>query len=69
MAQLILSALEIWGWIGLGVSAAFLLVGIDRIDASARATYAFRPLLIPGIVVLWPIVLIRWIQLETRGRS
>ncbi len=60
----LLYALEIYGWIGAAVAALFLLVGIDRVDPSARSSYAFRPLLIPGIVVLWPLVLLRWIRLE-----
>lgn len=52
-----------WGYGGLGlaVAAVFLLVGIDRIDASARGAVAFRPLLVPGIVLLWPVVVRRWL--------
>lgn len=69
MAQLILSALEVYGWIGFGVSLAFLTIGIDRVDESARGSYAFRPLLIPGLVVLWPVILIRWAQLERKRRE
>lgn len=60
----LLYALEIYGWIGAAVAVLFLFVGIDRVDPSARGSYAFRPLLIPGIVVLWPLVLFRWIRLE-----
>ena len=46
------------------VAALFLVVGLDRIDPSARGTYAFRPLLIPGICLLWPLVIYRWLVLE-----
>ncbi|GAA0776087.1 hypothetical protein E1180_05865 [Roseibium denhamense] len=46
------------------VAAAFLVVGIDRVEPSANGSYAFRPLLIPGICLIWPLVLYRWISLE-----
>ena len=46
------------------MAAAFLAVGIDRIDENSRGTYTFRPLLIPGILLIWPLVLWRWAVLE-----
>lgn len=57
---------SIWLYAGATVAVVFLLFGIDRVMASARGAYAFRPLLAPGIVLLWPLVLWRWRQLETR---
>ena len=63
----ILYAAEIYGWIGAFVAALFLLIGIDRIDPSARGSYAFRPLLIPGMILVWPLVLYRWVHLERTG--
>ena len=42
------------------MGVAFLFVGIDRVDDSARGAYAFRPLLLPGLVLLWPFVVLRW---------
>lgn len=68
MAAILVKTAEIYGWIGLAVAAAFLLVGLDRIDDSARGSYAFRVLLIPGVVLLWPAVAARWLQLERRRR-
>lgn len=55
-------------WVGAGAvtAAAFLMVGLDRVDPAARQAYAFRPLVAPGIVLLWPLVLWRWIALERR---
>jgi hypothetical protein len=52
--------------IGLAVALAFVLVGLDRIDPAARGALAFRPLLLPGATLLWPLVLMRWIVLERR---
>ncbi|POF28560.1 hypothetical protein [Roseibium marinum] len=51
-----------------GVAAAlFLVIGLDRVEPSARGSYAFRPLLIPGICLIWPLVLYRWYVLEKHG--
>jgi hypothetical protein len=66
MAELIVHAATVYGAIGGVVAALFLLFGIDRIDPAARGAYAFRPMIAPGIVLLWPIVLIRWAVLERR---
>lgn len=54
--------------IGLVVALAFILVGVGRIDPGARLALAFRPLLLPGAALLWPVVLARWIVLS-RGQG
>jgi len=66
MAETIVHAAMLYGAAGLAVAAVFLLWGIDRIDSSSAGAYAFRPLLIPGIMLLWPAVLLRWAWLERR---
>ena len=66
MAASIVDAMMIYGALGLLLAAAFLLWGIDRIDPAANGAYAFRPLLVPGIVLLWPVVAARWAVLEWR---
>lgn len=65
----LLYALEIYGWVGAAIAIVFLLYGIDRIDPSARGSFAFRPILVPGIIVIWPLVLYRWISLERSGEN
>ncbi|MDG1208268.1 MAG: hypothetical protein P8I56_18660 [Paracoccaceae bacterium] len=59
---------EIYGWIGLSVAIPFLLFGMDRFDEDARGAYMYRPLLLPGVVLIWPLVLWRWVVVET-GRD
>lgn len=59
---------EWWGMAGLVVAIAFLAFGIDRVDENARGAYVFRPLILPGVVLIWPVVLWRWWVLET-GRD
>ncbi|WP_299699177.1 hypothetical protein [uncultured Tateyamaria sp.] len=65
VAQALVMAMQTWGMIGALVAAVFLTIGIDRIDEDARGAYVFRPLLIPGVLLIWPIVLWRWWQIET----
>lgn len=67
-AEAILMGLRIWGSIGAVVAALFLTIGMDRIDEDAREAYIFRPLLIPGVLVIWPLVLWRWYLYES-GRE
>ncbi|RFB77974.1 hypothetical protein [Methylovirgula sp. 4M-Z18] len=57
-------ALGIWGLIGLTVAIAFLALGFDKIDEAAHGAYAVRPLLVPGLVLLWPLVIWRWTALS-----
>lgn len=63
------TAIYVYGGFGGGVALVFLLVGIDRIDAAAHEAYLVRPLLVPGLTLLWPIVLVRWMVLERRKRT
>ena len=65
VAEGILRAVTLWLYVGAAVASIFLTVGIDRIDEDARGAYVFRVLLIPGILLLWPLVLWRWWVLET----
>lgn len=68
MAALILDITRGYLIVGLGVAAVFLTVGIGRVSPDARGAYVFRPLLVPGIAFLWPLVIVRWIALERGAR-
>lgn len=59
-AGLVVSLASAYAAIGLAVAAAFLTFGIGRVAPNARHSYAFRVLLIPGTVLLWPLVAWRW---------
>lgn len=69
MVDLIVTALWLYLGIGSAVAIAFVLYGIDRIDVKAHGAYAVRPLLVPGLAVLWPIVLVRWVALARKKES
>lgn len=46
-------------YIGAAVAVPFLLFGLGRIDENAQDAWIFRPLLIPGVLLIWPLVLWR----------
>ena len=62
-AAVIVDCVKAWLAIGIIVGVAFLFLGIDRVDPAARGSYAFRPLLLPGLVLLWPLAALRWYML------
>ncbi|MEM7641901.1 MAG: hypothetical protein AAF366_05180 [Pseudomonadota bacterium] len=60
VAAAIIFGTQVWMGIGALVALVFLIWGIDQIDEDAQGAYVFRPLLIPGILLIWPLVLWRW---------
>jgi hypothetical protein len=48
---------------GLIFAIPFVLVGVGKIDpAAAYGTWGFRLLIIPGSVLLWPLLAWRWLR-------
>jgi hypothetical protein len=68
VAELIIQGAAFYLAAGAALALAFLVWGIDRIDPGAVGAYAFRPLLFPGAVLLWPWVAVCWAILERRHR-
>lgn len=68
IALVLIAGTQLWLGIGAVVAVAFLLVGMDRVEPNARDGYVFRVLIIPGLCLLWPIVLWRW-RLAATGRE
>ncbi len=66
-AGVLVALVGAYGAVGLVIGVAFLLFAIDRMDPAAVGAYAFRPLLLPGLVLLWPLVLRRWLVFERSG--
>ena len=61
-AAIIVDCVTAWLATGVLVGVAFLFLGIDRVDHAARGAYAFRPLLLPGLVLLWPFVAVALVR-------
>lgn len=62
-ADLVLLAAAGYLAAGLVFGVAFVTVGVARIDTAARGTsVAFRLLILPGSVALWPLLAAKWAQ-------
>ena len=63
MAEGIVLALGAWFGVGAAVALLFLIFGVSRVDAAAEgAGWAFRPMIFLGCVMLFPVVLARWLS-------
>jgi hypothetical protein len=61
LAEWIVMAASSYLAAGLLFSGPFVMGGVDRIDSAAHgATWGFRVLIVPGVVLFWPLLAIRW---------
>lgn len=61
LSDLVLFLLAAWFGIGLLVGGAFILFRMTRVmDGARESSPAFRLLMLPGAMTLWPLVLKRW---------
>jgi hypothetical protein len=61
LAELIVGLAETYAYAGLAFSIAFVTGGITRIDPQAAGSSLwFRLLIVPGTIVFWPLLLLRW---------
>lgn len=58
-ARILLALGAAYGTAGLVVALLFLFRDIERAAPAARGAHAFRPLVLPGLILLWPVVLWR----------
>ena len=68
-AQLLVNVLGAYAAAGAAFAVLFLWRWIGRFDpAAAHATWGFRVLVFPGIVIFWPLFASRLIRARTRAR-
>ena len=60
MASTVILIVQIYLGFGLLTALLFFLFGMERVEPNTRGSFAFRPLLVPGLCLLWPLVLWRW---------
>lgn len=59
--MVVLILIAVYLLLGLMFSVAFLAKGIYKVDEAAKQTgIGFKLILLPGITVLWPILLNKW---------
>jgi hypothetical protein len=68
-AELLRTAVAAYLGVGVVFGLGFVTVGVGRLDPAARGTSpAFRALILPGSVALWPLLAAQWIA-AGRGAS
>jgi hypothetical protein len=62
IAALLLYGVYLYVLIGIVTAIAFLSVGVTRVfEHPAPVTIPARILLLPGAIVFWPLILVRWL--------
>lgn len=70
MIESILFVVAFYLFSGFLFSVWFIFLGVDRIDPAARgSSVGFRFLILPGAVVIWPLLLIRCLQVRKKEKA
>ena len=66
---MLITALGIYGAAGVVFALPFVLKGAGAIDPAAKGgAWGFRLLTFPGVVALWPLMLVKWRRAAGDGR-
>jgi hypothetical protein len=65
-AELFVGSLMLYGAAGFVFAITFLVRAVSRLDRQAAgAGLGFRLMIFPGVTVLWPLLLSRWVRART----
>jgi hypothetical protein len=68
IAQAVTLVVAVYAAIGVVFAAAFVTLGVARVDHAARgAPWSFRALIFPGAAALWPVLLRAWVRASRKG--
>jgi hypothetical protein len=63
IAELLVTLATIYFVCGVAFGVPFVLRGVNRVDAAAHgSSLAFRLLLLPGTIALWPVMVRKWLS-------
>lgn len=63
VAEAVVIALAVYGAAGTAFAVPFAMRGAGAIDPAAKGgTWGFRVLTLPGVVALWPLMLLKWVR-------
>lgn len=63
LAEAFVAALGLYAVAGVVFAAAFLMLGVRRVDdAAAGSTWGFYLMILPGVAALWPVLLMKWMR-------
>ena len=63
MAEIVLIIVAVYLLVGVLFVIPFLMKGLNKIDEGAHgSTIGFKIIIIPGVIVFWPVLLKRWVK-------
>jgi len=63
MVQILLIVAAIYLVLGVLFVIPFLMKGLNKIDEGAHgSTIGFKIIIIPGVIVFWPVLLSKWMK-------
>ena len=63
MAEILLIIVAIYLVLGVLFVIPFLMKGLNKVDEGANgSTIGFKIIIIPGVIVFWPVLLSKWIK-------
>ena len=63
MVEILLTIVAIYLVLGVLFLIPFLMKGLNKIDEGAHgSTIGFKIIIIPGVIVLWPVLLSKWMK-------
>lgn len=68
MATTLLLLPAVYAAMGVVFAVAFMLWGVVRIDSAAKGgSLGFRLMILSGVILLWPVLLMRWLRVVKGG--
>lgn len=67
LVSILLLIIEVHLIAGIVFAVFFLNKGIQKVDAAATGSgWGFRLVILPGIIVLWPVLLNKWSKVKNK---
>jgi len=67
MIEIVLIIVSIYLLLGVLFVIPFLIKGLTKVDEGARdGTIGFKIIIIPGVIVFWPLLLRKWVKANQR---
>jgi hypothetical protein len=67
LVYIILAMVALYLLAGLVFAIPFVIKGVSKIDEGAQgSTWGFRIIIIPGVIVFWPLLLKKWLKSPSR---
>ena len=63
MVEILLMIVAVYLLVGVLFVIPFLIKGLNKVDEGAHgSTIGFKIIIIPGVIVLWPVLLSKWMR-------